>query len=73
MIVIAVLHDINLAIQYGDSILFIKDGKLVKKGKPEAIITADLIEHVFDIPAQIIETGISSKPMVLYDQQRVVR
>ena len=73
MVVIAVLHDINLAIQYGDSILFMKEGKLVKKGKPEAIITADLVEHVFNIPVKIIETGISSKPMVVYDQQRTVR
>ena len=66
-IVIAVLHDINLAIQYGDNLLFMKEGKLVQKGTPAAIITTDLINDVFNIPVKIIDNPYSKKPIVVYN------
>ncbi len=48
------LHDINLAMQYADRIIFMKDGKIAREGKVPDIITADLIKEVFDIPVDII-------------------
>ena len=37
--IIMVSHDINLAAMYSDAMVLIKDGRMVKKGTPQEIIT----------------------------------
>jgi iron complex transport system ATP-binding protein len=51
--VVAILHDINLAIQYADSVILLKDGKLIISGNPREIITSEIMEKVFSIHGQI--------------------
>jgi len=67
IVLVAVLHDINLAIQYADNILFMKEGKLVAKGRPAEVITAGLIKEVFNIPVAIIDNPLLGKPLVVYN------
>ncbi|MDD9194753.1 heme ABC transporter ATP-binding protein [Aliivibrio sp. S3MY1] len=45
--VIVVLHDLNLAAQYSDRVIVLKDGKLQVDGKPWQAITAKMIEDVY--------------------------
>ncbi|GLR74325.1 heme ABC transporter ATP-binding protein [Aliivibrio sifiae] len=45
--VIVVLHDLNLAAQYSDRVIVLKDGKLQADGKPWEAITAEMIEKVY--------------------------
>jgi iron complex transport system ATP-binding protein len=52
--VLAVLHDINLALKYADRILFMKGGKLIKSIQNSSTITAELLKEVFDVDAKII-------------------
>jgi len=66
IVVIAVLHDINLAMHYADDIIFMKEGGIVKKGAPADIITADLIQEVFNIPVKIVGYDGADKPVVVY-------
>lgn len=66
IVVIAVLHDINLAMQYADDIIFMKEGRMVKKGVPTEVITADLIRDVFNIPVKIVGYDGADKPVVVY-------
>jgi iron complex transport system ATP-binding protein len=66
IVLVAVLHDINLAIQYADQLLFMKEGRLVKKGKPADIITAELVKEVFNIPVVIVEHPLLGKPLIGY-------
>ncbi|MDE3254104.1 MAG: heme ABC transporter ATP-binding protein [Bacteroidota bacterium] len=54
VIVIAVLHDLNLALQYADRILFLKEGKLVGTVSETSPITTELIKKVFDVDGQIL-------------------
>jgi iron complex transport system ATP-binding protein len=56
IVLIVVLHDLNLAMQYADRIIFMKDGEIVRNGKVSDSITADLIEDVFNIPVDIIDS-----------------
>lgn len=51
--IIAVLHDLNLALQYADRILFLKEGKLVGTVSDQSSITTGLIKNVFDVDGQI--------------------
>jgi iron complex transport system ATP-binding protein len=65
-VLIAVIHDINLATQYGDKLFFLRDGQLVSHGKPEDILTQKLIEQVFLVKTTIITNPITQKPLVIF-------
>ena len=62
----AVIHDINLAIQYADKLFFLKEGKLVAHGQPKEILTEVLIKKVFDVKANIINNPLTGKPLVIF-------
>ena len=63
---ICVLHDINLAVNYSDEIIIMKDGHLVSKGSPEDIIRQDIIEETYGIKVNIIENPITNKPFIIH-------
>jgi len=48
------MHDINLAIQYSDELMFMKNGNILGHGPP-SIVTEALIEEVYGIDVDIIE------------------
>lgn len=66
-VTIAILHDINLAIEYADTISFLKAGNLVSHGLPADIITAEMINDVFNIPVKIIEHPSTKNPLIVYN------
>lgn len=47
--VVAVLHDINLAAQYADQIIFLKEGCLEGIGPTASLLTEQWIQRVFDV------------------------
>lgn len=61
--VMAIVHDLNLAAQYADTIIFMKDGVVHSAGSPEKVMTKDIIEHVFNHPVTILYDD-QEKPMV---------
>uniref|UniRef100_A6VVR8 ABC transporter related n=1 Tax=Marinomonas sp. (strain MWYL1) TaxID=400668 RepID=A6VVR8_MARMS len=52
-ITIMVLHDLNLAAQYADNLLVLKDGKLIANGHPNNILTPSLVKNVYNVEADI--------------------
>jgi iron complex transport system ATP-binding protein len=61
--IVMVLHDINQALCYSDEIVAMKSGKIIAQGKPEKIITTDLIRSVYDVELEIRD--INGKPFVI--------
>ena len=61
--IIMVLHDINQAIHYSDSIIGLKDGKVLAEGDPEQIITEEMLETLYDIHLSVRE--MDGKKIVL--------
>jgi iron complex transport system ATP-binding protein len=55
--VIAVLHDVNLALKYADRIYFMKAGAVIEELHQPAAISAVLLKRVFDVEATIIKHG----------------
>ncbi|HBQ63932.1 MAG TPA: iron ABC transporter ATP-binding protein [Clostridiales bacterium] len=51
--VIMVLHDVNQAARYSKTIAALKDGKLLKAGKPEEIITEEILFQVFNVRGRV--------------------
>ncbi len=52
-VVIAVLHDLNLAAQYADKILILKDGKRYAFGEPKKVLNSTTIRQVFGVEVYI--------------------
>ncbi|NAX24834.1 ATP-binding cassette domain-containing protein [Vibrio sp. V38_P2S17PM301] len=55
-----VLHDLNLAAQYADNLLVLKQGELIASGHPRQILTSTLVEEVYNVEAQVFtdESGV---------------
>jgi iron complex transport system ATP-binding protein len=51
--VIAVIHNLNLAAAYCDSLIFMKDGRLLQYGPTLETMTTENIAKVFDVQAQV--------------------
>lgn len=64
-IIIAVLHDLNLASIFSDEVILIKNGEVVDKGTPWEVISKENINHVYNLPVEIIENPISKCPHVI--------
>jgi iron complex transport system ATP-binding protein len=65
-VLVAVMHDINLAIQYADKLFFFKEGELVSHGRPKDILHETLIKQVFNVEASIINNPVDNSPLVVY-------
>ncbi|MED7952353.1 ABC transporter ATP-binding protein [Streptomyces sp. BE303] len=62
---VAVLHDLNQATRYATHLIAMRDGAVVAEGVPAEIVTAELVEQVFDLPCQIIEDPQTGTPLVV--------
>ncbi|SCW77710.1 iron complex transport system ATP-binding protein [Paenibacillus tianmuensis] len=63
--IVMVLHDINLACRYAHNVVAIKDRKVWAEGRPQDIVTEDLIRSVFDLESRIVEDPLFGTPMVV--------
>ncbi len=58
--VLAALHDLSLASMFCDEIYMLKGGKIMGKGKPEEVITSEMIQEIYGVTASVVtdeETG----------------
>jgi iron complex transport system ATP-binding protein len=63
--VVMVLHDLNLAARYAQTLVAMKDGAIIAQGPPHEVLTAALLRQVFDLDAEVITDPVSGSPMVL--------
>ncbi|WP_243226767.1 ABC transporter ATP-binding protein [Microbacterium sp. CIAB417] len=63
--VVAVLHDLNQAARYADTLVLMRDGRVIATGSPSEIITADRVSEVFGIDAVVIPDPVTQTPMVV--------
>jgi iron complex transport system ATP-binding protein len=62
--IVAVLHDLNLAAQYCDRIVLLKNGRLRYEGSPANILTGEVVEDIYGIKA-VVKTDEHGRPFVL--------
>ncbi|SNC73817.1 iron complex transport system ATP-binding protein [Kytococcus aerolatus] len=53
--IVLVVHDINFAARYADTIVVMKDGRVVETGPPAQILRDELLSGVFETPVRCIE------------------
>lgn len=59
-----VTHDINLAAQFADDVLLMKDGRTVESGRPADVLRPDVLEQVFGVRVLVDAHPISGAPRV---------
>jgi iron complex transport system ATP-binding protein len=64
-LVIAVLHDLNLALQYADRVFAINKGKLIAADLPQKVITPDLIREMYGIGSRMIHDNQLDFPLLI--------
>ncbi|KJK60026.1 ABC transporter ATP-binding protein [Saccharothrix sp. ST-888] len=63
--VVMVLHDLGQAARYADHLVVLKDGRPAATGAPADILTAELVEEVFQVPCQVIPDPETGTPLVI--------
>jgi len=63
--VIMVLHDLNLAVRYSDHLIVMSEGQIVASGKPQDVISAELLADVFGLEATVIDDPVSDRPLIV--------
>ena len=66
IVLIAILHDLNLALQYADRILFLKDGCVAAEGPAADTVRPELIREVFGIGAHVLQNPFGPQPVIVY-------
>lgn len=62
--VLAVLHDLNLALRYADRVWVLHHGRLQASGAPARVLTPALLRHVWQVQAQPV-LGADGCPQLL--------
>ena len=61
---LVITHDINLAAQFADNILLMKQGKAVHYGKPAAVLRPEILQDVFEIRVVVDAHPVTGGPRV---------
>ncbi len=56
---IVITHDLNLASEFADAIIMLRDGRIAAKGAPAEVLTAENIENVFAVKV-LLDTNPAS-------------
>ena len=63
--VVMVLHDLNLAARYADTIITMREGRVVASGPPADVLTPVLLREAFGLEAVVVEDPVTGGPMVV--------
>lgn len=61
---IVVLHDIAQAARYGHRLVVMRDGRIVAEGRPEDVVTPELIEDVYQLECDVYPDPVTGTPVV---------
>lgn len=64
-VVVAILHDLNLAAMYADRIGMMREGELVAIGTPHEVLTSENIQTVFNLPVHIMPHPHQDCPLIV--------
>lgn len=69
---IVVIHDLNLASLYADSIIILSQGKIVVQGEPKQVLTQHTLEQVYHTPMYVKQHPELALPMIFSEPQELV-
>ncbi len=63
--VVMVLHDLNLAARYADHLIAVGSGGIRAEGRPEQVLTEELVRAVFGLSCRIVMDPVSQTPAMI--------
>jgi iron complex transport system ATP-binding protein len=63
--IVMVLHDLNHACRYANTVIAVKDGGIAAHGAPAEIVTEAMVREVFGIDCRIIPDPITGTPLIV--------
>lgn len=63
--IVMVLHDLNLACRYAHYLIAIKDKQIYAEGRPEEVITCELVQQVFAMNCQVTQDPLFGTPLCI--------
>ncbi len=70
--VVMVSHDINLACMYADTLLLIKDGKIVSIGPPASVLTYETLEKAYGCTLLVDQNPLGDFPRITLVPKRLL-
>jgi iron complex transport system ATP-binding protein len=68
--VLAIVHDLNQAIQYADEIHFIRDGKVIAAGDAQRVFTKPNIEETFNCRVNLFHDPHTNCPYIIPERDK---
>ncbi|QSB03982.1 ABC transporter ATP-binding protein [Natronoglycomyces albus] len=62
---IMVLHDLVAAARYADIVVAMKEGLVVAKGSPSAVVTTDLVRELYEVESDVVLAPSDGVPVVI--------
>ena len=63
--VVIIVHDLNLASQYADRLVMLREGLLEAEGPPREVLTQELLKRLLDIDVCILSHPVNGYPVVI--------
>ncbi|MBE3000538.1 ABC transporter ATP-binding protein [Nocardiopsis sp. HNM0947] len=63
--VVMVLHDLNLAARYADTVVVMRSGTVLACGPPAEVFTPELLREAFDLEAVVTADPVSGGPLIV--------
>ncbi|MFG6666070.1 ABC transporter ATP-binding protein [Halomonas sp. HNIBRBA4712] len=63
--IVMVLHELNLAARYADTLIAMAGGRVHAVGAPEKVLTEATVREVFGLESRVIDDPVTGKPMMI--------
>jgi len=71
--IIMVLHDLNQAARYSDTMIALRGGQIVAQGSPDHVMTSDKLKQIFGLNARVIRDPVTNTPMCVPVSRRQIQ
>jgi len=65
--VLVVLHDLNLAAQYADRLVLMRQGRIAAAGPPAEVLTEERVGSIFNVRAKVTKSPVCDAPAVFVE------
>lgn len=71
--VLMIIHDLNLAAEYCDYLIMMKEGQVYANGTPKEVLNYEIIEQVYDTVVVTRENPLSGKPAIFLVSESILK
>ena len=62
--IVMVVHDLSSACRYADHLIAMHQGRIVASGRPDEIVTSDLVERLYGVRCTLLRDPLSGTPVI---------